>query len=102
MIDGSKLVFKENVKISKEVVDIAKKYGAAVEGELGNVGAKEYDTEGSACYTDPSEAVKFAKETLVWGLAASAATISIDGAKFGRKDDFDQLLRLGLKFKKLN
>ena len=37
MIDGSELPFEDNVRLSKQVVKIAKAYNANVEAELGYV-----------------------------------------------------------------
>ena len=36
--DGSKLLLEENIKISKKVVNFAKKKGVVVEGEIGKIG----------------------------------------------------------------
>lgn len=38
MIDGSSLPLKDNIRITKEVVDYAHAYGVSVEAELGHVG----------------------------------------------------------------
>ena len=45
MIDGSKLDYEENIKVSKEVVDYAKNFSIPVECELGKVGGKEDEVE---------------------------------------------------------
>jgi len=70
MIDGSHEPFEKNVELTKKVVDYAHKHGAVVEGELGKlVGAQHDDGEGtgghskSGVYTNPEEAVEFAKQT---------------------------------------
>ena len=41
MIDASKYLFDENVRITKEVVDYARKFGVSVEAELGHIGGSE-------------------------------------------------------------
>ena len=41
MIDASKYSFDENVRITKEVVDYARKFNVSVEAELGHIGGSE-------------------------------------------------------------
>ena len=41
MFDGSHLSIEENIRMTKEVVALAKKYNAAVEAEIGCVGGSE-------------------------------------------------------------
>ena len=41
MFDGSHLSLEENIAKTKETVELAKKYGAAVEAEIGCVGGSE-------------------------------------------------------------
>ena len=81
MIDGSGLPYEENVKITKAAVEMAKTYGADVEGELGTMGKRELgggnaDAEHDATkiYTDPELAARFVKETGVAALACSFGT----------------------------
>lgn len=76
MIDASKLPFKENIKLSKKVVDFAHKYGVSVEAELGTLsGIEDENTFGDySNYTDPAEAIKFIKETGTDSLAVAVGT----------------------------
>lgn len=74
MIDGSKQVLEENIRITKEVVDYSKRFGIPVEGELGCVGGKEDDTVGGDGYTVPGEAVEFVEKTGVDFLAVGIGT----------------------------
>lgn len=60
MIDASKYELEENIKITKEVVEYAKKYNVSVEAEIGNIGGTETIIE---------EAIKFVKETNINSLA---------------------------------
>ena len=70
MFDGSHLSFEENIEKSKEVVSMAKPYGAAVEAEIGCVGGSEDGSEDIAINcTSPEDAIKFVKETNVDALA---------------------------------
>jgi ketose-bisphosphate aldolase len=62
MIDGSKYPFKENIRITKEVVDYAHSKGVVVEGELGRLAGVEDNISVSAedaLYTDPDEVEEF-------------------------------------------
>lgn len=75
MIDGSKLSLEENIALTKSVVDMCDCVNIPVEGELGQVGGKEDDTESEGGgYTIPSEAVRFEKETGVSSLAVGIGT----------------------------
>lgn len=72
MIDGSELPFDENIKITKEVVKRAKKYGAHVEAELGYVAKLGQDHGGG--FTQPHEAKTFVEATGVDALAVAIGT----------------------------
>lgn len=75
MIDGSYLPYKENIKLTKKVVDFAHKYGVSVEGELGVLSGAEDDVKAEVSnYTKPEEAVEFIKKTGVDSLAISIGT----------------------------
>ncbi|WP_039766133.1 class II fructose-bisphosphate aldolase [Caldicellulosiruptor sp. F32] len=75
MFDGSNLPFEENIKKTKEVVEIAHSVGVSVEGELGVVGRGEWDFKNPEFYTKPEEAEVFANETGVDALAVSIGTV---------------------------
>ena len=76
MIDGSHGTWKENVSVTKRVVDVCHAAGIPVEAELGKVGGKEDDLEANEGdpYTDPEEAAAFVKETGVDFLAVAIGT----------------------------
>ncbi|MGQ9705525.1 MAG: class II fructose-1,6-bisphosphate aldolase [bacterium] len=77
MIDGSHLNFEENIKITKEVVQLAKPKGISVEGELGRlVGVEDMVSvdEKEAILTDPEAAEEFVKKTDVDFLAVAIGT----------------------------
>lgn len=73
MIDGSELSFKENVKITQQVVKLAEKYGAHVEAELGYV-AKLGQSSSKKGFTQPEEAKSFINVTGVDALAIAIGT----------------------------
>ncbi|MBR7795679.1 tagatose-bisphosphate aldolase subunit GatY [Virgibacillus salarius] len=77
MIDGSHHTFKENIAISKQVVDTAHAYGATVEAELGKLVGQEDDLvveAKDAAYTDPDTVAEFVEETGVDSLAVAIGT----------------------------
>lgn len=70
MYDGSRLPLSENIANTRRVVEIAARYGAAVEGELGKISGPEEIAE----YTDPDQARDFAAATGVDMLAVAVGT----------------------------
>ena len=80
MIDGSRLPFEENVEITARVVEMARPYGAGVEGELGGIAGEEGvadtddDTPELLPYTDAAEASRFVAQTGVDALAIAVGT----------------------------
>jgi fructose-bisphosphate aldolase class II len=76
MIDGSRLPFEENVRVTKEAVDIAHPHGVSVEAELGHVGGMDLEaTEcGESVLTEPDEVTRFVEATGVDALAVSIGT----------------------------
>lgn len=77
MIDGSKHPLKENIRITKEVVEYAHSKGVVVEAELGRLKGIEDNisvSEKEAILTDPDEAVEFAEETGCDSLAVAIGT----------------------------
>lgn len=70
MFDGSHLPLEENIEMTKEVIALAKKYGAAVEAEIGCVGGSEDGSVDIAMRcTSPEQAEEFFTETGVDALA---------------------------------
>jgi len=85
MIDGSLMAdgktpssFEYNVKVTREVVEIAHARGVTVEGEIGVLGGVEdghgAGLEGLAHLTEPDEAVEFVHQTGVDALAIAIGT----------------------------
>ncbi len=75
MIDGSHLSYKENVDVTKKVVEYAHKYDVTVEGELGVLAGIEDDVSAETShYTKPEEVEDFVKKTGVDSLAISIGT----------------------------
>jgi fructose-bisphosphate aldolase class II len=78
MIDGSKLPFAENIKVTKDVVKYAHANGVVVEAELGQLGGIEEDVVGvedvEKHLTDPDQAVEFVEKTGLDSLAVAVGT----------------------------
>ena len=77
MIDASKESLAENIRITKEVVGMAKAKGVCVEAELGRLGGIEDEVkveEHETFLTDPDEAERFVKESGVHALAIAVGT----------------------------
>ena len=77
MIDGSSLSFKENIEVTKKVVEYAHAHGVVVEGELGTLAGIEDDVKVSAedsSYTRPEEVEEFVSKTGVDSLAIAIGT----------------------------
>lgn len=77
MIDGSAFPLEENIRVTREVVRMAKAFGVNVEAELGKVG--NTDTEegknDTNTFTDVEESIRFVQETGVEALAVSIGNL---------------------------
>ncbi len=77
MIDGSSHSFKDNIELTKKVVEYAHAHGVVVEGELGTLAGIEDDVQVSAedsSYTRPEEVEEFVAKTGVDSLAIAIGT----------------------------
>ncbi len=83
MFDGSVLSYEDNIRDTKKAVEMAAKFGASVEGEIGVMTRREGDVDDVAeeahnddasMYTDPSEAADFVAKTGIDALACSFGT----------------------------
>ncbi|MDD2322264.1 MAG: class II fructose-bisphosphate aldolase [Bacteroidales bacterium] len=73
MIDGSELPLEENISLTKKVVALASQHHVAVEAELGFVAKLGQDASRKK-FTQPEEALYFAKETNVDALAVAVGS----------------------------
>lgn len=96
MIDGSRFPLKENISLTRRVVEVAGSVGASVEGELGKIGGTEDDitvSDREAAFTDPQEARQFVEETGIDSLAVAIGTAH--GIYRGEpRLDFDRLRQI--------
>lgn len=75
MIDASAQSYEKNVKITQEVVNVAKSYGASVEAELGKLAGNEGNISNDEDeQTNPEQAAEFVKATGVDALAVAIGT----------------------------
>jgi len=95
MMDGSLMAdgktpsdFEYNVRVTREVVELAHERGVTVEGELGTLGGVEdghgADVDPMAHLTDPDQAVEFVERTGIDALAVAIGT-SHGAYKFSKK-----------------
>lgn len=99
MIDASMLPYEENVKRTRQVMEIAAPIGVNVEAELGKVGGVEDDIvvdELDATLADPEECARFVEATGVNTLAPAIGTAH--GIYKGEPNiDFDRIERIANK-----
>lgn len=75
MIDGSHLLYEENIALTRKVVEYAHPYDVTVEGELGVLAGIEDEVQAEhSHYTQPSEVIDFVSKTHVDSLAISIGT----------------------------
>ena len=84
MYDGSRKSLSENIKETKQIVDIAHAAGISCEGEIGFVG---YANGENSAGTDPEEAAIFARETNVDAMAISVGNVHLQEDKEGGLDE---------------
>lgn len=91
MYDGSALTFSENISYTRRAVEMAKRYNATSEGELGSIGKLGKDSE----FTNPSDVTEFVKKTQLDMLAVSIG--SKHGDTGDEKLDIDLLKKIKRK-----
>src|SRR5918995_253501 len=83
--------FEYNVRVTREVVEMAHERGVTVEGELGTLGGIEDDVgSGEVHLTEPDQAVEFVERTGVDALAVAIGT-SHGAYKFTKEPDREVL-----------
>ncbi|MBO5745222.1 MAG: class II fructose-1,6-bisphosphate aldolase [Clostridia bacterium] len=75
MIDGSSHSFKDNIELTRKVVEYAHERGVVVEGELGTLaGVEDEVSHEFSTYTRPEEVEEFVSKTGVDSLAIAIGT----------------------------
>lgn len=102
MFDGSTLPLEENIKTVKQVREMADKYGATVEAELGVVGGNEGDGAAHEILcTNPDDAKLFCDETGVDALAVAIGNAHgnypvLPNLRFDVLDDINKMVETPL------
>ena len=79
MLDASALPWEENIRLSRQAVELAHRHNVSVEAELGHVGGSaEGGIAGESTLTDPGEAAIFVRETGIDCLAVAIGTVHGD------------------------
>ena len=90
MFDGSRLPLEENIRISRQVKELAESYGASIECELGSIGGVEDGMKGGHNLVDLSQV-----EPFVQAVHPDALAIGIGNAhgmyKAAPSFDFDRI-----------
>ncbi|HHT79167.1 MAG TPA: class II fructose-bisphosphate aldolase [Actinobacteria bacterium] len=77
MVDGSSKPFEENIRFTREIVEIAHENNVSVEGELGHIGGVEEHIivdDGNVQLTDPDKILEFKELSGVDSLAVAIGT----------------------------
>ena len=75
MIDASKHELKENIRITKEVVDYAHERGVSVEAEVGHIGGTEDNVSGEILHATLEDCVTLYNETKIDSLAPALGSV---------------------------
>ena len=75
MFDGSHLPLEENIEKTGKLVSAAHGRGVQVEAEIGRVGRSESGEDSPIAYSDPTEALRFIRETGVDALAVAIGNV---------------------------
>ena len=96
MIDASAKPFRENIEITREVVEIAHAAGVSAEAELGKLtDTHKMETDSDEeMYTDPNEAGEFVRATRCDALAVSIGTAHGNYPVKSPKIDFARLEKI--------
>lgn len=75
MIDGSKLAYEENVKLTTLVSQLAQINNVSVEAELGHIGGTEEQIVGENLYARPEECQDFVRRVAISALAPALGSV---------------------------
>jgi len=93
MIDASKNSLEENIKITKQVVEYAKKHNVTVEAEIGRIGGSEDNIESTSFNAKLEDVIKLVKETNINSVAPALG--SVHGLYKGKPNlDFDTMKKI--------
>ncbi|MGB1010722.1 MAG: class II fructose-bisphosphate aldolase [Thiolinea sp.] len=75
MFDGSQETLAENIRRTKQVVEVAKSLGVSVEGEIGSVPYSEGRDHIKSIYTEPEQAAEYAAESGIDAVAVAVGNV---------------------------
>jgi tagatose 1,6-diphosphate aldolase GatY/KbaY len=96
MADGSHLPYAENLAFTREMTQLAHRYGAVVEAEIGRISGTEDGlsvAEKEAKMTDPVQAGEFVRATQVGALAVTIGNVHGE-YRSEPKLDFERLIKI--------
>lgn len=94
MYDGSMLPYKNNIEVSKRLVNLCNPQGISVEAEIGAISGKEgAPVMSDSLLTDPDLCASFVKETGIDSVAVSIGTVH-GMYKSEPKIDFERLRKI--------
>lgn len=96
MADGSHLPYEENLSYTRQMTQLAHRYGAVVEAEIGRISGTEDGlsiSEKEAKMTDPVQAGEFVQATQVDALAVTIGNVHGEYRSEPRLD-FERLIRI--------
>lgn len=102
MYDGSTLPYAENLANTCVAVEMAKRYGASVEAEMGSMGIRDKSPDDpDSLYTDPEAAVSFVRDSHIDALACAFGTVhglyfTEPKLDFARLEKIDRLIDIPL------
>jgi fructose-bisphosphate aldolase class II len=101
MYDGSQLPLEENIRKTRDIVELARRYGVSVEAEVGSVGYSDPSLQMKHEFSDPEEVRRFVAETGVDAVAVSIGTVhrmEVQGATidFGRLEQIQSQVQTPL------
>ena len=101
MFDGSEYSLEENIRRTKEVKELAVRYGASLEAELGAVGGNEGNGDKAVSYTNPDDAELFFNAVGMDALAVAIGNAhghytSVPQLRFDVLEEIHQRIRVPL------
>lgn len=96
MADGSPMPYAENQQFTQEMTELAHRYGAVVEAEIGRISGTEDGltiAEKEAKMTDPEQALEFVQRTRVDSLAVTIGNVHGE-YKSPPRLDFERLYQI--------
>lgn len=96
MIDASKYPIEQNIDMTKQVVEYAKRFNVSVEAEIGSIGGSEDGIANELAYAKVEDATRLFSETNIDFIAPALG--SVHGLYKGEPNlDFDKMKEIAMK-----